>query len=106
MKTKVVHCRRSKYDVYIGRPGKWGNPFRLEPGDCREEVLDKYRLWIMKQRKLLSEVHELAGKTLGCWCKPLCCHGDVLAELADAAAKEGKRRQQIDKRGRTRRASA
>ena len=26
---------------------------------------------------------ELKGKTLGCWCKPYPCHGDVLAELAD-----------------------
>lgn len=24
---------------------------------------------------------ELKGKTLGCWCKPECCHGDVLINL-------------------------
>ena len=22
----VVHCKKSLYDVYIGRPSKWGNP--------------------------------------------------------------------------------
>jgi Domain of unknown function (DUF4326) len=27
---------------------------------------------------------ELKNKTLGCWCKPLPCHGNFLAELADA----------------------
>ncbi|MFM7243676.1 MAG: DUF4326 domain-containing protein, partial [Planctomycetaceae bacterium] len=25
----VVHCKRSAYDVYIGRPSKWGNPFEI-----------------------------------------------------------------------------
>lgn len=25
--TKVVHCKKEPYDVYIGRPSKWGNPF-------------------------------------------------------------------------------
>lgn len=25
--TTVVHCKRSRCDVYIGRPSKWGNPF-------------------------------------------------------------------------------
>jgi len=24
---KVVHCKKEQYDVYIGRPSKWGNPF-------------------------------------------------------------------------------
>jgi len=23
----VVHCKKSEYDEYIGRPSKWGNPF-------------------------------------------------------------------------------
>ena len=26
---------------------------------------------------------ELKGKTLGCFCKPKSCHGDVLVELAN-----------------------
>ena len=42
-----------------------------------------YREWIMQQTDLLADLHELKGKTLGCWCKPRWCHGDVLAELAD-----------------------
>jgi len=25
----VVHCKKERYDVYIGRPSKWGNPFTL-----------------------------------------------------------------------------
>ena len=84
MKTKVVHCRKDKFDVYIGRPSKWGNPFKLKKGDKREDVLDEYRKWLLQQVDLLADLHELRGKSLGCWCKPELCHGDVLAELADA----------------------
>jgi hypothetical protein len=83
--TKVVHCKRDRFDVYIGRPGKWGNPFSIGPDGTREEVLEKYGLWILEQTALLDDLHELKGKTLGCWCKPQDCHGDILAFLADAA---------------------
>ena len=47
------------------------------------EVLQKYRHWILNQPKLLSELHELKGRRLGCYCHPAICHGDILAELAD-----------------------
>lgn len=30
MKTRVVNRRRERFDVYIGRPGPFGNPFRAE----------------------------------------------------------------------------
>lgn len=32
---------------------------------------------------------ELAGKTLGCWCAPRPCHGDVLVRLAGVRAGSG-----------------
>jgi hypothetical protein len=44
--TRVVHCRREKYDVYIGRPSKWGNPFVVGRDGNRLEVIKKYRLWL------------------------------------------------------------
>ena len=25
--TRVVHCQREEYDIYIGRPSEWGNPY-------------------------------------------------------------------------------
>jgi hypothetical protein len=88
MTTRVVHCKREKFDVYIGRPSKWGNPFKLadelNAGDeARELCLAKYRTWILLQPELLAALGELRGKTLGCWCAPKACHGDVLARLAD-----------------------
>lgn len=79
--TKVVHCKKEKYDVYIGRPSKWGNPFIIGRDGTREEVIEKYREYIMQRPDLLSDLHELKGKVLGCWCKPKPCHGDVLVEL-------------------------
>ncbi len=38
----VVHCKRKTYDVYIGRPGKWGNPFEIGKDGNRAEVIEKY----------------------------------------------------------------
>ena len=91
MTTKVVNkYHKLPYDVYIGRGSKWGNPFSHMDGtkalykvETREEVIEKFREWIMTQPELLADLHELKGKTLCCFCKPKACHGDVLAELAD-----------------------
>lgn len=94
MATKVVHCKRSPYDVYVGRGSEWGNPFSHKPSSSarwrvatREEAISRYRQWLLTSpdaEELRARVGELSGKTLGCWCAPRPCHGDVLAELADA----------------------
>ncbi len=83
----VVHCKRDKYDVYIGRPSKWGNPFEIGKDGDRGTVIKKYREWITngKGKHLLKDIHELKGKILGCWCYPNACHGDVLHELSEGA---------------------
>lgn len=81
-----MHCKRSAYDLYIGRPSKWGNPFALPKGASdldRHELLALYRRWLMQQDELLADLHELRGKVLGCWCSPKACHGDVLAEIVN-----------------------
>lgn len=85
-KPRVVHCKREPYDVYIGRPSKWGNPFKLRHEDARHVVLEQYRAWLMKQPTLIEAAkRELRGKVLGCWCAPKACHGDVLLEIANAS---------------------
>jgi RNA recognition motif-containing protein len=84
-KTQVVHCKKSNYDVYIGRPSDWGNPFVIGKDGDRDDVIQKYRNWIMRQPDLLARVKtELRGQRIACWCKPEACHGDVLADIADA----------------------
>ena len=85
--TPVVHCKKAPFDVYIGRPSKWGNPFVIGRDGSREEVIEKFLRWVLEQPELMQEVHSLHGKTLGCFCAPEMCHGDVLAELADLAAR-------------------
>jgi hypothetical protein len=77
----IVHCTEEKYDVFIGRPSKWGNPFIVGKDGTRSQVIEKYRKWIKHQPKLMASLHELEGKVLGCWCKPKACHGDVLLSL-------------------------
>lgn len=85
MTTKVVHCKRDKYNVYIGRPSKWGNPFEIGKDDNRQIVISKYALWLLEHPDLIKAIKtELKDKVLGCWCKPKECHGDVLIEFADA----------------------
>lgn len=84
--TTVVHCKRNRYDVYIGRPSIWGNPFVLEIDGRRREVIAKYEEWIKTQPHLMARLPELRGKVLGCFCVPLPCHGHVLARLADATS--------------------
>ena len=65
------------------RPSKWGNPYQIGRDGTRQEVIAKYRAWIIQQPALMAALPELAGKVLGCWCAPKACHGDVLAELVD-----------------------
>jgi hypothetical protein len=79
----VVHCKREPFDVYIGRPSKWGNPFRVGRDGGRGQVIERYREWLRSQHSLMAALPELRGKVLGCWCKPLACHGDVLVEMAN-----------------------
>jgi hypothetical protein len=83
----VVHCKKSKFDVYIGRPSKWGNPFSIGRDGSRMEVIAKYGLWIQTQPHLLKALPELRGKVLGCWCSPKACHGDILTAMANGKRK-------------------
>lgn len=87
-RTKVVHVKKAAhFDVYIGRANPrnrlpasiWRNPFK------GPRAIERYRKWLMApaQAWLRKRLPELRGKTLGCWCRPLACHGDVLAKLAD-----------------------
>ncbi|HXQ32489.1 MAG TPA: DUF4326 domain-containing protein [Anaerolineales bacterium] len=72
--------------VYIGRPGKWGNPYHIGKDGDRDEVCDKYEKWIMapEQADLRQQAKkELRGKNLVCYCHPLRCHGDKLLEVSN-----------------------
>lgn len=86
--SKVVNCKKEGCDVYIGRPSKWGNPFEIGKDGTREEVIRKYKDWILEQPELMRSLGELKNKTLGCWCSPQACHGDVLIALVSLMKEE------------------
>src|SRR5262245_11095095 len=100
-KTTVVNVRTHDFDVYIGPAvlgsrHKWeqGNsvfacPFQVGIDGTPEQVVEKFRARLQKflrkenpawRKRMLA----IKGLRLGCWCKPGPCHGDVLAQLADA----------------------
>jgi hypothetical protein len=71
--------------VYVGRPSKYGNPFKLTKEEDRKLVIDSYRYWLEQQ--LLKDpyfLNELRGKDLVCFC-PLdkLCHADILIEYVE-----------------------
>lgn len=73
---------------YIGRGSYWGNPYSMYvESEDREEVIRKYKYDFDYEKfpnKEKSEVYKLAGKRLGCFCKPHACHGDVLADYLNS----------------------
>lgn len=92
-KTQVVNIRNGQYDVYIGRAGQgqdgyFGNPFRLGMNEKRGATLEKYREYfynrIRSDPEFKEKIESLKGKTLGCFCKPNPCHGDIIKEYLDS----------------------
>jgi len=83
--------------IYIGREmsfyvtganaSKWQNPFtKSKYGD---DALRRYEEYLRANKKLMSEIKELKGKKLGCWCvgeseipaQSPCCHGEILIKV-------------------------
>jgi hypothetical protein len=76
--------------VYVGRPTKWGNPFRVDFSTSREQCCQYFRAAIVNPKMAgndmpsLAQVMELRGKDLACWCRlDQPCHADVLLEIAN-----------------------
>lgn len=93
----------------VARPGRWGNPYRVEvfglplavalfrdsvqgywsPSKVAhlsdELAAEAYRCHTeLRERLRHADVRELRGKDVACWCAPdAICHGDVLLELAN-----------------------
>ncbi len=91
MRTRIVHLKKEPYDVYIGRPSKWGNPYSHKEGTLAEfkvqnraEAIEKYEKYLLENETLFNSLIELKGKTLGCWCKPNKCHGDILVKWSNS----------------------
>ena len=90
MTPKVVHCKKEEFDVYVGRGSKWGNPYSHKEGtlaeyvvESRREAVQRFEEYLLSNEELMGSLSELKGKTLGCWCKPKSCHGDILLRYAN-----------------------
>lgn len=70
--------------VYVGRPGKWGNPYKIGTimiPDARAAV-EAFAANLPLGK--IRGIEELRGKDLACWCaldQP--CHADILLKLAN-----------------------
>lgn len=80
----VVNVGCGDYDVYIGRPTIWGNPYRIGRDGDRTEVIEKYRKYLASRPDIQEKARvELKGKVLACHCFPQPCHGEILAAVAN-----------------------
>jgi hypothetical protein len=94
--SRVVNLRHESIGdaVYVGRANPrrglaesaFANPFRVDVDGSREDVIEKYRSWLLGRQDLLLRLPELRGRRLACWCSPEPCHADVLVGLVDADA--------------------
>jgi hypothetical protein len=81
---KITQAARPNYDVYVGRPSTWGNPFRSGRDGTRAEVIAKYEALVRSQPEFMARIkRDLKGKILGCYCAPLPCHANILATIAN-----------------------
>lgn len=62
---------------YPKNDSEFANPFKAK--DFDDDCIKLYEEYIRKKK--LEDIIKLYGKTLGCWCKPKECHGDVLVKL-------------------------
>jgi hypothetical protein len=110
MSTTVVNIRTKKCTTYIGRSNDsmhFGNPFGIKKSKFSviavgslSEALMAFNDWLdgsrfsdvepERRRWILDNLETLRNQTLGCFCKPSACHGDIyrvkLGELSLADA--------------------
>lgn len=86
------HKKVPKDAVYVGRPGKWGNPFAIGAADADGKMIDRDRAVQLFEEAVMrpefaeyrAQVQaELKGKDLVCWCAPARCHAEVLMRIAN-----------------------
>ena len=102
MSPKRIQRKRTKgwrmppNTVYVGRPTKWGNPFKPKVSKDKEKMRFFLECAVSDYESCLTqgcstsfgaianEIEELRGKDLACWC-PLDhpCHADVLLKVAN-----------------------
>ena len=104
--------RMPENTVFVGRPTKWGNPFRVDgrrvvwsgasiekdtPEEAQRAAVRLYRAYLDNDGSQAGAIRdeggaflkqlapeELRGMNLACWCPDhLPCHADILLEIAN-----------------------
>jgi hypothetical protein len=79
---RVKGWRMPTNTVYVGRPSRHGNPFKVGVHGTREECIEKYKTWAAMRAEVIKQ--ELRGKDLACFCRlDQACHADVLLALCN-----------------------
>ena len=98
---EVVNIK-DNYDVYVGRPSKWGNPYtHLEKSaakfkvDSIEEAVKKYEEYLISNKELFNSLFELKNKKIACWCKTKKCHAYILKKYVDMLEKKDLRKKML-----------
>lgn len=83
--TTVVNMSTTRiWDVRIDRGTLWGNKYVVGRDGTREECIAKWERDFHERLEndpdFRSATLRLSGRVLGCWCAPLPCHGDIIAE--------------------------
>lgn len=97
MKTKLINYRTYNLDkskiIPIDRRSIFGNPFKISKNISRKDSIrmykDRFNRLIYRDPHFKQAVELLRGHTLGCWCTPLPCHGDVIVDYLDSLGTEG-----------------
>jgi hypothetical protein len=93
----IGHVNDGTEGIYVGRmrrsTGQFnplGNPFRVGEDGTREEVIEKFRVWLREQcskhrHVWIPMLAALYQERLICHCFPLPCHAEILIEAAEWA---------------------
>lgn len=86
--TRTIVVNQRNYNgegIEIGRHTPFGNPNK---NGTREENIAAFRVYFSRRVRTDSDfrnlVLSLRGAVLICSCKPLACHGDIIAEWVDS----------------------
>lgn len=79
----VIRVNKTEpYDIFIGRPSPYGNPFIIGENGTRKEVLAKFKEYFKHLSTSNLLLDDLNNKKIACWCSmDQSCHGDILIEL-------------------------
>lgn len=102
-KTQLVNLRKFELediDTYIGKKSDtydlsdspFSNPFdKSEYG--RENAVKHFKLYFyrryLEEKDFRMALHDIEGDTLGCWCYPRRCHGEVIVDILNKHMEEG-----------------